>query len=254
MQWIKEHKKILIGGCIVVIVLLLAFFLGGPGKSEVSNSDNTETATETNSEETANGKNDLPEETIGKNTTTTEAGNPEKTTSETTEEHASPTTTEGTTEDEIVNRTEVATDKNVTTETTTEASVTVTEASTEPVTEAATFQCTVTISCSDILNNMDSLKPEKAGLVPESGIILSTTVTVTEGETAYEVLRRACTNAGIPLDASAGYVKGIQNLYEFDCGSNSGWKYTVNGMFPNYGSNAYVLKEGDSVLWNYSCN
>ena len=28
------------------------------------------------------------------------------------------------------------------------------------------------------------------------------------------------------------YVEGIGNLYEFDCGSESGWMYKVNGWFP----------------------
>lgn len=121
------------------------------------------------------------------------------------------------------------------------------------VSEEETIQCTVTISCEEVLDHMGDLKPEKAGLVPEDGILLETTMTVTKGETAFDVLRKACTDAGISLDATGGYVKGIQNLYEFDCGSNSGWKYTVNGMFPNYGSNAYVLEEGDNVLWNFAC-
>ena len=37
------------------------------------------------------------------------------------------------------------------------------------------------------------------------------------------------------------YVEGINQLYELDCGKNSGWMYSVNGTFPNYGASAYKL-------------
>ncbi len=36
------------------------------------------------------------------------------------------------------------------------------------------------------------------------------------------------------------YVEGIGNLYEFDCGKESGWMYKVNGRFPNYGCSSYT--------------
>ena len=35
----------------------------------------------------------------------------------------------------------------------------------------------------------------------------------------------------VPLTGGA-YIEGIGNLYEFDCGSVSGWMYRVNGEFP----------------------
>ena len=50
------------------------------------------------------------------------------------------------------------------------------------------------------------------------------------------------------------YIEGINNLYEFDCGSESGWMYKVNGWFPNYGCSAYPLKDGDVIVWCYTCN
>ncbi len=40
------------------------------------------------------------------------------------------------------------------------------------------------------------------------------------------------------------YVEGIGNLYEFDCGSESGWMCKVNGWFPNYGCSSYTLSDG----------
>ena len=50
------------------------------------------------------------------------------------------------------------------------------------------------------------------------------------------------------------YVEGINQLYELDCGKNSGWMYSVNGTFPNYGASAYKPKDGDVILWVYTCD
>lgn len=50
------------------------------------------------------------------------------------------------------------------------------------------------------------------------------------------------------------YVEGIDNLYEFDSGSGSGWMYAVNGWFPNYGSSVYTLNDKDVIQWRYTCD
>ena len=120
--------------------------------------------------------------------------------------------------------------------------------------------CTITIRCNTILNNMGSLKPGKERYVPSNGIILATsTVEFKKGETVFDVLKRACSYAGIPLEYSytplyeSYYIEGINNLYEFDCGAQSGWMYKVNGWFPNYGCSSYTLKNGDNIVWDYTC-
>ena len=121
--------------------------------------------------------------------------------------------------------------------------------------------CTISISCSTILNNMDMCRESKKGYVPSSGTILSTTtVAFEEGETVYDVLQRVCRDKGIQMDASwtaaynSAYVKGIGNLYEFDVGEGSGWMYKVNGWFPNYGCSSYDLQDGDTICWVYTCD
>ena len=48
------------------------------------------------------------------------------------------------------------------------------------------------------------------------------------------------------------YIKGIQNIYEYDAGPLSGWMYRVNGWFPNFGASQYELKEGDTIEWVYT--
>ena len=50
------------------------------------------------------------------------------------------------------------------------------------------------------------------------------------------------------------YIQGINNLYEFDCGAQSGWMYKVNGWFPNYGCSKYTLEDGDDIVWCFTCN
>ena len=47
------------------------------------------------------------------------------------------------------------------------------------------------------------------------------------------------------------YIKGINNLYEKDCGACSGWVYTVNGQTTDCGASAYKLKDGDEIQWTY---
>ena len=123
------------------------------------------------------------------------------------------------------------------------------------------YSCTFSIECSTILNNLDQLDPDKLELVPSDGVILAkTTVTFYEGESVFDVLKRICKEYGIHMESSwtpiynSAYVEGIYNLYEFDCGSLSGWMYRVNGWYPNYGCSRYQLQDGDVVEWRYTCD
>ena len=127
--------------------------------------------------------------------------------------------------------------------------------------EAALNTCTIQIRCDTILSNMGSLEEGKVRFVPSNGIILATsTVEFEDGETVFDVLQRVCSYAGIQLEYSytpmyeSYYIEGINNLYEFDCGPESGWMYKVNGWFPNYGCSSYELKDGDNIVWTYTCN
>jgi len=122
------------------------------------------------------------------------------------------------------------------------------------------YTCTFSIECSSIFNHIKELDSEKLDILPENGIIFETqAVTFYEGESVYNVLQRICKENKIHLEATltpvynSAYVEGIQNLYEFDCGSSSGWMYRVNGWYPNYGCSSYQLKQGDVVEWRYTC-
>ena len=122
------------------------------------------------------------------------------------------------------------------------------------------YECTLTIRCDTILQNWDKLDVAKQEFVPEDGVILATVkVPFAEGETAFDATTRACEAYGLQIEYSwtplynAYYVEGINHLYEFDCGAESGWMFKVNGWFPNYGSSAYVLQDGDAIMWEYTC-
>lgn len=135
------------------------------------------------------------------------------------------------------------------------------EQSTEGEEETSSLTCTIKIVCDTILDNMENLTAGKEGYVPSSGTILGTTsVSFSEGETVFEVLQRVCDSADIQLEYSytpmyeSYYIEGINHLYEFDCGNESGWMYKVNGWFPNYGCSQYTLEDGDTIVWCYTCN
>jgi hypothetical protein len=98
-------------------------------------------------------------------------------------------------------------------------------------------------------------------LVPDDGWILEpTTVTFYEGESVFNVLQRTCKENKIHMEFentplyNSAYIEGIGNLYEFDCGDQSGWMYAVNGWFPNYGCSRYALENGDVIQWVYTCD
>ena len=120
--------------------------------------------------------------------------------------------------------------------------------------------CTITIRCDTIFDNADALEAAKAPYVPEDGEILPvTTVEFTPGETVFQVLQRVCEASELQLEYSwtplydSYYVEGINHLYEFDCGFESGWMYKVDGWFPNYGCSSYELKGGEEIVWYYTC-
>ncbi len=127
--------------------------------------------------------------------------------------------------------------------------------------DGQTKVCTITIVCDTILNNLDNLEEEKAPYVPKDAVILpKTTVSFADGDTVFEVLQKVCNAAEIQLEYSwtplydSYYIEGINHLYEFDCGFESGWMYKVNEWFPNYGCSAYKLKGDEDIVWCYTCN
>ena len=144
---------------------------------------------------------------------------------------------------------------------------------TEPETAERSPVCFVTIDCKGIKNNLSSLKKGKKAFVPQSGYILKDArVPFEEGESAFDALKRACKEnvctdnceyckkGGIQLEFSftpaykSYYVEGIHQLYEKDCGSFSGWMFSVNGKFSDASSSEYLLKAGDKITFAYTAS
>lgn len=127
--------------------------------------------------------------------------------------------------------------------------------------DAAEKTCTVSISCAAIFDNMDMLDQDKADFVPKDGIVLKETkVKLENSDSVFDVLARVTRDNSIHMEFTdtpvykTKYVEGIANIYELDCGSLSGWQYSVNGVFPNVGCSAYYPKSGDVIEWKYTCD
>lgn len=121
--------------------------------------------------------------------------------------------------------------------------------------------CSILVDCSTIFDNKDKIRESILNVQPADGVILSIeNLSFTPGETAFDILQRLARENGIPMEFSQSpaynskYVEGINNLYEFDCGERSGWMYSVNGEFLNYGSSAVEIKSGDRIQWRYTCD
>lgn len=121
----------------------------------------------------------------------------------------------------------------------------------------------LTIRCDTILHHWDDLDPalKYEEYVPSDGVILERTEYVLrEGDSVYDILNRAVRHNKIQMECvytqnyGSIYVQGINHLYEFSCGELSGWMYTVNGVFPNYGCSKYALSDGDEIVWCYTCD
>lgn len=126
--------------------------------------------------------------------------------------------------------------------------------------KASSKTVTIQIRCDTILKHKKQLASGKLKYVPSDGVILgTTTVQVSKGDTVFDVLKAVCEKRGIQLEYSyapvyqTNYVEGINNLYEKDCGDQSGWIYQVNGWSPNVGCSQYKVKDGDRIVWAYTC-
>lgn len=111
--------------------------------------------------------------------------------------------------------------------------------------------------------NYAMLKPELRKYVPKNGLILpKQTIEVKKGATSFEVLQKAVRLNRIQMEYQGAdqniynsvYIQGINHLYEFSAGGESGWMYSVNGVFPNYGMSRKVMQNNDTLRMVYTCD
>ncbi|MBS6832814.1 MAG: DUF4430 domain-containing protein [Clostridiales bacterium] len=121
--------------------------------------------------------------------------------------------------------------------------------------------CVLSVRCDTILNNLSKFNSDKMDILPQEGVIFAEReVTFYEGESVFNVTLREMKKNKIHMEFvntpiyNSAYIEGIGNIYEYDCGELSGWMYSVNGWFPNYGCSRYELKQGDKIEWQYTCD
>lgn len=220
MNFLKKHKWKLMSGAAALIILVIAFMMGGnqpePG---------------------------LPEKTVA----------PTPAASAVSEVPAPAVTPEPTI---IPHPTAKFTEKAAATPKT-EATVAPTEKPKEDavLTCVLSVRCdTILANMSKLNPEKASLVPPGGVIFPETEVVFY------KGESVLNVLSREMKKNKIHLEFvnvpmyNSAYIEGIANLYERDCGELSGWMYKVNGYFHNYGSSRYILKDGDRVEWIYTCD
>ena len=249
MKRILKYKWFILAAVSILIVLIVAFLLGGKGR------DLPEIATPSEAvKTTVAAENDITEPRTAAETTLDET-----TALPTTAVTISPNTQAVTqVVTERYEETQPVTDKYRTEPTPTDKPAPVEPQ--EQTTVDNTLRCTLVISCTNALASGD-LEDEVRAVLPSDGYIVKPErITFTEGESAYDLVLRVCREKSIHFDATftplynSCYVKGIGNLYEFDCGESSGWMFKVNDWFPNYGMSRYALRDGDTLSLLYTCD
>ena len=134
-------------------------------------------------------------------------------------------------------------------------------AESETTAEPERSACTISISCATLLDKLDTLPAAVSELVPADGWILAPVQEeFSDAESVLDILLRVAQREGIHLEyagtamGNSAYLEGIGNIYEFDAGELSGWMYSVNGEFPNYGCGQYFPQPGDVIKLVYTCD
>lgn len=237
---LKTKRKLSLA---LAVILIISIFAGCSAQKEETDSTKDDTTiTQTVSAETEQ---------------TSQKGNESETTDKQVED-----TTDKTTESNSASSASKEKEKEKTTSKssgaakTTQKKTTQTTAKTTKKPESTVSTCTLTIECTAVLDNMSSLKAGHEKYIPDDGYILSNKkMTVSKGDTVYDVLKEACSENGIRLTASNStfgiYVSGINNIDEKDCGKNSGWTYWVNGNMPMVTCGKYTVNNGDEIKFSY---
>lgn len=104
-----------------------------------------------------------------------------------------------------------------------------------------------------------SLKTVKITIIgpKDKGTLLSgKSVKINAGDTVLDVLLKAAgtNNVDYSGGGASAYVRGIDNIYEFDYGQTSGWTYTQNGVMIQKSCGAVKVTAGDRIKWIYKEN
>lgn len=281
----KKYKNRIIIGVLIVIALTAAFFVGGDGlpqkkqstapnvKSAQSDNANTFDDTEespVNSVEKADSAKENDGETADNkkafgDSEINDASDEEKNKTDVYENHNTETPEQKQQDIEYSNRhgmnidSKTGTDE-YKTEPVPEGKPVPTEPQSSEITDKE-MKCILSVRCDTILNNLSKFNSDKMSILPQDGVIFAEKeVLFYEGESVFNVTLREMKKNKIHMEFvntpiyNSAYIEGIGNIYEYDCGELSGWLYSVNGWFPNYGCSRYTLKNGDKIEWQYTCD
>lgn len=126
--------------------------------------------------------------------------------------------------------------------------------------EQGLIEVSIEIRCDEVLQN-EKIDDKILKIQPEDGVILKIeNLLINEKSTVFDVLKTACAKEKIHMEFvntpiyNSAYIEGINNLYEFDAGNLSGWKYSVNGEILSVGVSNISVKDNDEILFFYVCD
>lgn len=96
----------------------------------------------------------------------------------------------------------------------------------------------------------EAVKEANVSLTVE-GVCSGMQITVSEGASVYDVLKKSGANIGASTSAMGVYVYSINGLSEGDKGPGSGWVYTINGVKVMKSANKATVKDGDNIKWSF---
>lgn len=274
---------------VLICVLLLLFSLSACSNSDNEDITTTELTTvlatvptstalpESSTVATTEASTTTETTTVTATEVTTSVITTESTTAYTTTEAATTVATTKPTTAKATTTSPTTTEKQTTTKPNTTKPVTTKPTTTKPTTTQATTEakkyCTVRIECNTIFDNIGKLKIGKKAFLPTSGVILDgVQVELSGGESAFDVIKKACEEnvctdgckycraSGVQIEYTYTpafnnyYIEGIHQIYEKDCGTQSGWMYSVNGEFPDVGTSSYNISPGDVIVFSFTCN
>ena len=147
---------------------------------------------------------------------------------------------------------------------TTKAGTTKTESSTAAETstdkagsESTPSQATTAATATTAVPKSDSVTLTIDCTAANGGYLLkSYRVKYKDGDSAYDILKRACNSNEIYVDAIDSeynlYVTCIGQYKQKEYGSGSGWLYYVNGTLPMKSCALYKVKPGDNIRFYFT--
>lgn len=256
----NKKKPIIITAIVVIVCIIASIFVANKYINQKPIESTTQ-AQSTSSKAIINTTSTDKQATISKQATATAITQTTTIIEKTTSTTKADTKATAVTTSKPAIKTTASTTKSTTTKSTTKATISVdlTQNSTvAPTTSNNSEICYVTIECKEILGKINKLSPGHAKYVPKNGYLLSNyPVSISSGDTAYDALKKSCNDNGIKLTAQTTsygtYVSGINNLDEKDCGSQSGWLYSVNSSYPNVSCGKLEINPNDKITFHYTC-